>query len=230
MQANMNQGEKLSTAATALGSALKVETIGEAEKPTTTFADMAMVQAILNEWAAMPKKAAEQTIEKYGPPNEAIPSRLFWYNNGPWKRTIVYRDEIPHNFPQPHTDVIENFINYRVPIEKYSEIARFDGSFIMERTAGEVSARCDMEAANFIAINLVHDIVTGKINAEQAREQQAEITAAFMMNRPAPYAEALQFKVPTESTKNTDDSKIGGALLHQAGEKIKDAFREDDKS
>lgn len=81
-----------------------------------------------------------------------------------------------------------------------------------------------MEAVNFIAINLVHDMVTGKINAEQARELQAEITAAFMMNRPAPYAEALQFKVPTENTKDTDDSKIGNALLHQAGEKIKDTF------
>lgn len=29
--------------------------------------------------------------------------------------TIVYRDEVPHNFPKPHTDVLELFVDYRVP-------------------------------------------------------------------------------------------------------------------
>ena len=59
----------------------------------------------------MSQKSANQMIDKYGPPNEAIASRLIWYNNGPWKRTIVYRDEVLHNFPQLHSDVLEQFID-----------------------------------------------------------------------------------------------------------------------
>src|SRR4028118_1562693 len=96
-------------------------------------------------------------------------SRFIWYNSGPWKRTICYRDEVPHHFPNPHSDVVECVIDYRVPPEMFSELAHFDGSVIVERTKGEVSARCDMEAANFLALNLMHKIVTGELNAEQAR-------------------------------------------------------------
>jgi hypothetical protein len=31
---------------------------------------------------------------------------------------VLYRDEVPHNFPKPHTDVLEQFIDYRVPVDK----------------------------------------------------------------------------------------------------------------
>lgn len=204
-------------------SAIKTQTVGEAgEQPTPTYADLETVRAIIGEWPAMSTKSANQTIEKYGPPNEAIPSRLIWYNNGPWKRTIVYRDEVPHNFPQPHTDVIENFIDYHVPPEKFSELARFDGSVIVERTKGEVSARCDMEAANILALNMMHEIVSGNLNPEQAREKYSEETAAYVLNRPAPYAEKIQFELPSGNTMDTDEVTIGGAMLDQAGEKIKD--------
>ena len=51
---------------------------------------------------------------------------------------------------------------------------------------------------NLLALNLMNDIVHGKYTAEKARKIYAEVTAAFMMNRPAPYAEALQFTPPTE--------------------------------
>jgi hypothetical protein len=219
----MEQGEKLSTVATALGSAIKAAVNSDvADKVTTTRVDMDTVNLIIESWGDLPKKSAKQTIEKYGLPNEASQSRLTWYNNGPWKRTVVLRDEIPHNFPQPHTDVIENFIDYKVPIELYGEIAKYDGSVVIERTRGEVSARCDMEAANFIALNLMHDIVTGKYNAEEARKAYGEITSAYLMSRPAPYAQALQFTVTEEDTKDRDETKIAGAMLHQTGEKIKD--------
>ncbi len=219
----MEQSEKLSTVATALGSAIKAAVNSDvADKVTATRVDMDTVNLIIESWGDLPKKSAKQTIEKYGLPNEASQSRLTWYNNGPWKRTVVLRDEIPHNFPQPHTDVIENFIDYKVPVELYSEIAKYDGSVTIERTRGEVSARCDMEAANFIALNLMHDIVTGKHNAEEARKAYGEITSAYLMNRPAPYAEALQFTVTAEDTKDRDETKIAGAMLHQTGEKIKD--------
>lgn len=216
--------ERVKTAAISLASDLKVQTFGGGEKPVETIVDMATVQTLISDWNAMSKKAANSTIEQYGPPNEAIQSRLIWYNNGPWKRTIVSRDEIPHDFPQPHTDVIENFINYRVPPEMFSELAKFDGSVIVERTKGEVSSRCDMEAANILALNLMNDIVTGKVDAVKAREIYCEVTSAFIMNRPAPYAEALQFDVTTDDTKDTDQVMIARAMVDQAFKKVNDLF------
>lgn len=220
----MEQEEKLKTAAIAMASDLKVQTVGGAEKTTETVVDMNIVRVIIEDWNAMSKKAAKLTLEQYGPPNEATQSRLIWYNNGPWKRTIVYRDEIPHDFPQPHTDVIENFINYSVPPEMFSELAKFDGSVIVERTRGEVSSRCDMEAANILALNLMNDIVTGKLNAEKARDVYCEVTSAFMMNRPAPYAEKLQFEVSTEEKFDTDKVMIADEMIKQAVKKAGDVI------
>lgn len=218
----MEQEEKLKTAVIAMASDVKVQTVGGAEKTTDTLTDMENVRGIIKDWNAMSKKAANLTVEQYGPPNEATESRLIWYNNGPWKRTIVYRDEIPHDFPQPHTDCIENYINYSVPPEMFSELAKFDGSVIVERTRGEVSSRCDMEAANILALNLMNDIVEGKLNAEKARDVYCEVTSAFMMNRSAPYAEKLQFAVPTEEKYDTDKVMIADEMIEQAREKIND--------
>lgn len=84
-------------------------------------------------------------IEKYGAPNEYTESMLIWNNNGPWKRTIVYKEEVDHHFPMPHKDVLEQFVNRNVPVEKFTELAQYDGSVIVERTKGEISARCDKE-------------------------------------------------------------------------------------
>jgi hypothetical protein len=74
----------LKTAATAMASDIKVQTLGVAEKITETVVNMNTVQEVINDWNAMSKKAAKLTIEQYGPPNEATQSRLIWYNNGPW--------------------------------------------------------------------------------------------------------------------------------------------------
>lgn len=135
---------------------------------------------------------------------------------------MVYRHEIPHNFPQPHTDVVENFIDYHVPPEKFSELAKFDGSVIVERTAGEVSARCDMEAANFLALNMMHEIVTGKLTVDEARKTYSENTSAYVMNRPAPYAEGLQFELPRGETTDKDETIIASDMMRQGVEKAKD--------
>ncbi len=68
----------------------------------------------------------------------------------------------------------------------------------------------------------MHQIVTGKLTAQQAREVYSEQTAAYVMNRPAPYAEKLQFQLPEGNTRDTDQVTIVDNMLHQAVEKIKD--------
>lgn len=51
---------------------------------------------------------------------------------------------------------------------------------LVERTKGELPARCGGEAGNFLAINLARDIATGKRSVENARSfyEQAVAEAA----------------------------------------------------
>jgi hypothetical protein len=225
----MEPSERMKTLASSKIGAMKEKLSEKAEQAgSLVIADQDVVDAILRDWPAAPKHVAQDAIQHYGPPNEASYSHFIWYDNGPWKRTIVTRDEIPHNFPTPHTDFIMQFIDYRVPPQRISDIALFDGSVIVDRTAGEVAARCDMEAMNFLSLNLLNDIVTDKLSIEQARNVYAEQAAAYMMNRPAPYTERLMFDVTHGGTADLDESIISDAMLHQAKEKIKDAFRRDE--
>ena len=197
------------------------------DSPTGTGyqVELADVEAILADWPAAPKTVAEGLLDRYGLPNEATPSQLIWHNNGPWKRTVVTRDEALHNFPTPHTDYITQTITYRVPVEKFLEIGMFDGSCVPYRTIGEVSATCDNEAANFLSMNLMHDIVQGSRTVEEARHEFAEQTAAWAMNRPAPYTERLHFAPSEQSeTADPDEPEMAGAMTHQTVEKVKDTL------
>jgi hypothetical protein len=219
---DMKPGDRLKTVAIGAASAAKTAGQQAGEQPTAAVVDMRTVEAITADWPAMSRAGVEEIVGKYGPPNEASESRLIWYNNGPWKRTICYRDEVPHHFPNPHSDVIESFIDYRVPPEKFSELAKYDGSVIVERTKGEVSARCDMESANFLAINLMHKIVTGELNAEEARKVYTETAAAYVVSRSAPLAEGFQFELPQGRTNDPDETTIAGAMLRQTAGKVED--------
>jgi len=127
-----------------------------------------------------------------------------------------------HNFPSPHSDFLTQYIDYHVPVNMFDAIGAFDGSCLVDRTAGEVGARCDSEAANTLTINLMHDIVTGRTSVEEARKTYAENLAGYTMGRSAPYAERLQFTVPRSGTEDPDESMIGGAMARQTVGKVKD--------
>ena len=166
-------------------------------------------------------------LAKYGPPNEATPTKLFWYRNGPWKRTILSTDVVAHNWPAPHSDFLTQVIDYRVPPERFDDIAQFDGSILLDRTRGEVAARCDSEAANVLGMNMVHEIVTGKRSVADARETATQNTVAYNLGRAAPYAEQLLFEVPQGGTEDLDESMISGAVVQQTAGKSKDVLSRD---
>ena len=87
---------RLKLATTAMVSNQKLHATGNGgDKGSTGLIDLEDAKNIIEEWPAYSKMAAENTIKFYGPPNEATPSCLIWNNNGPWKRTIAFRDEVP---------------------------------------------------------------------------------------------------------------------------------------
>lgn len=224
---DMDTSERMVTLAGAMADAIAHQAKGEHETEggARYTMDLDTVETLIAEWPDAPKRGAEQMLNQYGPPNEATPTKLFWYGAGPWKRIIVTSDVLAHNFPAPHSDFLSQYIDYRVPPEKFDEIARFDGSCLLDRTAGEAGARCDSEAANTLTLNIMHDIVTGKTTADEARETFGQIMLAYTMGRAAPYAEGLQFAVPESGTEDEDERVIGAATFgQQAVGKAKDVL------
>ena len=81
-----------------------------------------------------------------------------------------------------------------MPPDLFSALDRFDGGVIVERTAGEVSARCHDEQANFLAVDLMHEIVTGEKSVEEARAYYAKEFLDARRKLPTPYMEELRFQ------------------------------------
>jgi hypothetical protein len=178
-------------------------------------------------WPNSARHAARQMIDKYGPPAEATPTRIVWFNNGPWKRTVVLNEEFDHDFPIPHKDVMEQTINLEVPPDKFDELAAFDGSVYVDRTRGEISARCDMEAANLIALNLAQDIITGKRSVEEARQAYPKMVMAFMQKEQTPYAEKLTFTPPDKA--GFSDQPVVSAEMIKKAQQMKQAMIKQDR-
>ena len=213
---------RLKLATTAMVSNQNLHKTGDGgDKGSTTFINLEEAKKIIEAWPATSKMAAENTIHFYGPPNEVTPSRLLWYKNGPWKRTIAFRDEVPHDFPEPHTDVLEQFIDYHVPADKVGLVAQLEGSIVIDRTKGEVSVHCDNEGANTLSLNMMHEIVTGKRTPEEARAFIAKEIVEYVLGRPAPYAEDFQFDLPKGEQWDPDITIVQDEELDQAVSKMK---------
>lgn len=173
-------------------------------------------ERFLSGWPEESREAAKLVIEQYGAPDEATESTLTWYKPGPWKRIVATRTFYRHDFPAPHTDSVESVIDYHVPPDKVTPVADFDGSVVVERTAGEVSARCHDEQANFLALNLMHDLVTGAKNVEEARQYYAKEFADYRRKKPTPYMEKLRFTTGAGETADPDVRILSDDDLEEA--------------
>lgn len=170
---------------------------------------------IINNWPDESRDAAQLVIDVYGEPHEATESLLVWHKTGPWKRIIATKAFYEHTFPAPHYDSVETVLDYRVPTEFFTPLAGFDGSVIVERTVGEVSARCHDEQANSLALNLMHDIVTGKKNVEEARAYYAKEFLDARRKKPTPYMDELTFE-PGSRTADPDERLLSDDDLERA--------------
>jgi hypothetical protein len=141
---------------------------------------------------------------------------LIWHKRGAWKRIVASKIFYQHDFPVPHTDSVESVIDYRVPPDKFSAVVAFDGSVIAERTAGEVSARCHDEEANLLALNLMHDIVTGAKTVEEARTYYGKEFADYRRKKPTPYMEKLHFIPDKSGAADADERILSDEELEQA--------------
>ena len=180
--------------------------------------DRAAVNRIIAKWPERPRLGAVEMLAKYGVPQEASAEHIVWHNAGPFKRVTVFNLETPHDFPLPHVDFLEHTITYNVPQDKVGALVEFDGSSTINRTVGELSARCDLEGHNILTLNLDHDIVMGKKSVQEARTAFGEIVTEDVLGKHPPYVEALQFAPHSMSAAAfTDKPVIPGSPMRANG-------------
>lgn len=164
-------------------------------------------------WPERPRLAVKEMTAKYGAPVEVSSEAIIWHNEGPFKRIMVTKKEIPHDFPTPHMDFLEHTVSYNVPTDKVDDLVAFDASMTVNKTAGEMSARCDLEGHNILTLNLARDIINGTKTVEAARTAFAENVVADFGGKHPVYVEQLQFTPPTEGVLFPDKPNIPGSAM-----------------
>jgi hypothetical protein len=167
------------------------------------------VDRVIGRWEERPREVAREMINKYGLPNEATQNRLTWHDNDPWARTEVLSEEYDHRFPENHTDVLIQTVNYEVPADKVDDLIQFHGGLVVKRTKGTLSVLCGNEEMNILALNLADDIIADKLTVEEARDVYAEQATAVMKGEPAPLTEELQFEPSMEATDPDQPAEKG---------------------
>jgi hypothetical protein len=169
-------------------------------------------------WPQPSRETAIQMLDSYGAPDEITSESLIWRNNGPWHKSVVMREPVEHNFPFPHHDVLAQTVYFDVPVERYSDLARFDGSIILDRTKGTMTARCEMEAANFLALNLAQEIIRGDRAVSDARRYYAREMEDFMQTgEKSPLLRGLQFNPLTAARAGDPDQPFDRIAMEERG-------------
>ena len=181
-----------------------------------TTATATSARHVIEHWPEESREAAQVVLVARGEPDEVTETQLVWLDAAPWKRIVATRAFHDHAFPTAHFDSVESVIDYKVPPERVGDLAAFDGSVVVDRTAGELSARCHDEEANFLALNLAHDIVSGTRTVEEAREHYGKEFLDYRRKQPTPYMEGLQFTPPSGGTGDPDRSTLTDDDLERA--------------
>jgi hypothetical protein len=147
----------------------------------------------LKGWSRTLKTLAEDMMSKYGMPGEFTESMLIWKNNGTWDKTILYREEMKHDFPIHHADVLEQTVTYRVPEGKLDDLSKFNGSITANRTNGTLTVRCMNENLNILTLNLAYEIIKGKKTVSEARLAHYKNAAEIMNGRIPEAGQYLSF-------------------------------------
>jgi hypothetical protein len=189
--------------------------------PGQTVAQPASSQAA-HDWAArnLPNWPVERQVlaahlvTRYGEPQEMTASSLTWHDNGPWKRTVLYKDGDLHNFPLPHRDVLWQTINYKVPLNKVVALMTYDGSILIDRTRGELTVHCDSEEDNTLVFNIANTIVTGENTVEQAEAYHGQVVEGMRIHEPEEYPQKLLFKNAKTNATTADPADEAELLRH----------------
>lgn len=129
----------------------------------------ARAAALTPGWPDASSQAAKDLIAKYGDPQETTSDMLIWRNVAPFKKIVVHKQIYSSHFPLLHQNAVEHTVDYKAPVEKIDDVWRFDGSIVLNRNRGEMSAFGQNEPMNILAFNLADKVLRGQMGSEAAR-------------------------------------------------------------
>lgn len=176
----------------------KLESEAQAAQVTPVTQDG--IATIIQSWPETSKAAVNAMNAKYGMPAIVSDEMIVWNNTAPFKRTIVYREEVTHLFPLKHADVLQQVVDYRVPLDKVVALSKFDGSLVIDRTRGELSSRNEKEEMNILALNLADQIIREEKTVEEARREYSKNAEAFAAGTNTPLITSLNFTLSGDTT------------------------------
>lgn len=150
-------------------------------------------ESIILQWPTFSYRLARYMISKYGQPAQSSDVRLVWLDNGPWKKTVVYRVPPGGRTLGDTAGRLEQSVEYRVPAEKRGELARFDREIGFDEKAGLLTVLSNDEGDNFLAVNLADEVVRGRRTAKEASDFRRQILRLQDSGKSSPYLERLLF-------------------------------------
>lgn len=145
-------------------------------------------------WPSLPQTTARLLIAKYGEPNTFDDGSLVWYDNGEWRKTVVYR-KAPESFMGLHSrDILQQTVAYAVPDAKIGDLKAFDDRIKYDKASGEISAISENENLNFLALNLADEIVADRRSPQEARDFYRKTTKLAQSGKSSAYTQGLLFR------------------------------------
>ncbi len=130
-------------------------------------------------------------LEKYGGPDETLPSQLSWNDRGPWKKVVVFRD--PEGAGRSN-HLLESVAYGRVPLVRWREFFAFGRGTAFDPSTEELSARTDGEATNCLALNLADEVSRGVRSGWEARGVYDATLNLSIYGKSSPYMSGLLFQ------------------------------------
>jgi hypothetical protein len=161
--------------------------------------DLKMVpDDVLWTWPASSEKTALAMIEKYGQPGQVTDDAMVWYNNGPWKRTVVHRQASDGDDGTTAIGVLEQTITFQLPEDRFAVLDSFTRGMVGDMRRNELSSRSSSEKKNFLAINLAKEVISGDKTLEEARVFYYKQMSLMEAGKSSRYTEGFLFTVDNE--------------------------------
>jgi hypothetical protein len=164
------------------------EVAGEARADAQSLARGDEARRVVSLWPEASKTVAEAMLEKYGPPDRVDIDRLSWNDNGSWRKTTVYR------LPREGEGVLEQTIRYDVPQDKRAALSSLDLSVKVRQVDDRLSVASESEETNFLALNLIDEVIREKKTPEEAREFYRKEVKLFDSGKTSSYMQGLLFR------------------------------------
>lgn len=184
----------------ALGLLLLASTMASARAQYREEADLLGVglsgqtpESIILHWPTFSYRLARMMLSKYGQPMESSDHRLTWLDNGPWKKTVVYRKSPKERVLTGDGGRLAQSVAYRVPPDRLGDLGRFDMDLEADKEAGRLTAISDSESENFLILNLADEVIQGRRSPKSAKDFRREQLRLRDAGKTSPYLEKLLF-------------------------------------